>query len=63
MGFWRLVLLVAEVLPELGSARVQNVAKRIGFTTFSKKVMLWLQREGRSTDAAAATATLFSNNL
>ena len=29
---------------------------------FAKKKLLWLQREGRSHHAAAATATLFSQN-
>ena len=50
-------------LTELGSARAQNVAKTIGFTTFAKTNHLWLQREGRSTNAAAATDDLFSQML
>ena len=47
-------------LTELGSAGEQNVAKTIGSTTFAKINHLWLQREGRPTNAAAATDDLFS---
>ena len=45
------------------SRTTKNVAKTIGFTTLSKQIMLWLQCGGRSVHAAAATATLFSENL
>ena len=42
--------------PARVSALTKNVAKTIGFTTFSKKVMLWLQCGGPPMHAAAATA-------
>ena len=53
MGFWRLVLLVAEAGTEMGSAAA------IGNTTFSKIKLLWLQFGGRSVHRSAATATFF----
>ena len=41
----------------------QNVAKTIGFTTFSKIKALWPQRRDATEHRLAATATLFSKKL
>ena len=49
--------------PSRVSVLTKKVAKTIGFTTFAKINHLWLQREGRSTNAAAATDDLFSQML
>ena len=45
------------------SETVQNVAKTIGFTTFTKKKLLWLENGGPPITLAAATAHLFSPTL
>ena len=47
----------------LGEKAAQNVARTIGFTSFSKKETLWLQCGGPPMHAAAATATSISRNL
>jgi hypothetical protein len=45
------------------SAPTQNVAQTIGFTTFAKKKLLWLENGGPPITLAAATAHLFSPTL
>ena len=50
-------------VPARVSVLTKNVAKTLEILTFTKKVMLWLQCGGRSTNAAAATATYFSKML
>ena len=45
------------------SETVQNVAKTIGFTTFTNKKLLWLENGGPPITLAAATAHLFSPTL
>ena len=45
------------------SAATQNVVKTLEISTFAKIKLLWLQCGGPPMHAAAATATLFSQNL
>ena len=45
------------------SAPAKNVAKTLEILTFSKRVMPWLLNGASSTNAAAATATYFLENL
>ena len=47
----------------LGLARAKNVVKTLEISAFTKIMLQWLQCGGRSTHAAAATATLFLLNL
>ncbi len=54
---------MADPGTELGSEVAQNDAKTIGFTTFAKINHLWLQQEGRSTNAAAATDVFFVSQM
>ena len=62
-GFWRNKGLLKGSWLRAALTSTKNVAKTIGFTTFAKINHLWLQREGRSVNAAAATDDLFLQML
>ena len=47
----------------LGLAPAKNVAKTLEISTFTKIMLLWLQFGGPPINAAAATATFFSQTL
>ena len=59
MGFWRVYKAGIGLLAARTSALTKKVAKTMGFTTFAKTNHLWLQREARPTNAAAATDYFF----
>ena len=65
MRFWRLTIVrlvtvkpACRILPP-----AKNVAKTLEISTFTKIMLLWLQFGGPPINAAAATATLFSQTL
>ena len=47
----------------IASETVQNVAKTIGFATFTKKKLLWLENGARWNNGAAATELFFRQPL
>jgi hypothetical protein len=50
-------------LSQRASRLTKNVAKTLEISTFTKIMLLWLQFGGPPINAAAATATLFSQTL
>ena len=63
MGCWRIKRLVTQGQACCVVARAKHVAKTLEISTFTNKMMLWLQWEASSHHVAAATATFFPELL